>query len=335
VKKARLLAAALAAVILVTWLGVAAVSMVMATPAESFTEPAIVTFAPGTSSRAMAAELESRGVIRSQWAFLLLRAVRPRANLLAGEYEFEQPVSALRAFQKLARGEVLYHAITVPEGLNRFEVAEAVAKSGLVDRDEFLKITEGPGRIAAEFPEAKNLEGFLFPETYYLSRPVTAEKLIDMMLARFQKVFSEVTQGSDTRLQPYDLVTLASLVEKETSLPSEQGLVASVFHNRLRIGMPLQCDPTVIYGLVLQQRYQGRLYTADLRDPHEYNTYVHGGLPPGPIANSGRGALEATAQPAESDYLYFVAQAHGSEGHVFSKSLAEHNQAVAAYRKTQ
>jgi UPF0755 protein len=335
VKKSHLLAAALAAVILVTWIGVAGVSMVMATPAESFTEPAILTFAPGTSSRAMAAELESQGVIRSRWAFLMLRATRPRTNLLAGEYQFEQPVSALRAFEKIARGEVLYHAITVPEGLNRFEVAEAVAESGLVDRDEFLKLTADPGRIAAEFPGAANLEGFLFPETYYLSRPVTAEKVVDMMLARFEQVFSEVAQGSDTSLRPYDLVTLASLVEKETSLPAEQGLVASVFHNRLRIGMPLQCDPTVIYGLVLQQRYQGRLYTADLRDPHEYNTYVHGGLPPGPIASPGRGSLEATARPAESDYLYFVAQAYGSPGHVFSKSLAEHNQAVAAYRKTQ
>jgi UPF0755 protein len=136
-------------------------------------------------------------------------------------------------------------------------------------------------------------------------------------------------------LRPYELVTLASLVEKETSLPAEQGLVASVFYNRLRIGMPLQCDPTVIYGLVLQQRYQGRLFLADLQDPHAYNTYVHGGLPPGPIANSGRGALEATARPPESDYLYFVARARGSEGHTFSKSLTEHNQAVAAYRKTQ
>jgi peptidoglycan lytic transglycosylase G len=334
VKKAYLLAA-LAAVILVTWIAVATVSMVMATPAESFSEPVVITFAPGTSSRSMAAELKSNGVIRSQWSFMLLRAVRPRANLLAGEYQFEQPVSALRAFQKISRGEVLYHAITVPEGLNRFEVAEAVAKSGLVDRGQFLKITADPGRIAAGFPQAKSLEGFLFPETYYLSRPVTAEKVVDMMIGRFKKVFAEATHGADTSLRPYDLVTLASLVEKETSLPGEQGLVSSVFHNRLRIGMPLQCDPTVIYGLMLQRRYQGRLYTTDLQDPHEYNTYVHGGLPPGPIASPGRGAMEAAARPAESGYLYFVAQARGGAGHVFSKSLAEHNQAVAAYRKTQ
>jgi UPF0755 protein len=124
-------------------------------------------------------------------------------------------------------------------------------------------------------------------------------------------------------------------VEKETSLPAEHGLVSSVFHNRLRHHMLLQCDPTVIYGLVLQKRYRGGLFLSDLQDPHEYNTYVHGGLPPGPIANPGRQALEAAAKPAESDYLYFVAQAEGSAGHVFSKSLDDHNRAVAAYRRSQ
>jgi UPF0755 protein len=315
--------------------GIAAVTLFTATPAPGFAEPATVLFAPGTSSRTMATELESLGVIESRWPFMALRALRPQAKLKAGEYQFEQPVSAWAAFEKIAQGKVLFHAVTIPEGLNRFDVAEAVAKSGLISRDEFLKATENPALVAERFPEAKTLEGFLFPETYHLTRPVTAEQVIGMMVARFETVFAEVTQSAATDLQPYEVVTLASLVEKETSLPSEHGLVSSVFHNRLRHHMLLQCDPTVIYGLVLQKRYRGSLFLSDLQDPHEYNTYVHGGLPPGPIANPGRQALEAAAKPATSDYLYFVAQAEGSGGHVFSKSLDDHNRAVAAYRRSQ
>lgn len=313
----------------------AVVSLLTATPHHGFGEPATVIFEPGTSSRAMAAELESLGVIPSRWGFLALRGLRPRAKLKAGEYQFEQPVSAWRAFDKIAAGKVLFHAVTVPEGFNRFEVADAVAKTGLVSRDEFLKATENPARVAERFPEAETLEGFLFPETYYLTRPVTAEKVIGMMVTRFETVFAEVTAGATTDLQPYEIVKLASLVEKETSLPDEHGLVSSVFHNRLRHHMLLQCDPTVIYGLILRRRYRGDLSVSDLQDRHGYNTYVHAGLPPGPIANAGRGALEAAAKPAASDYLYFVAQSEGSEGHVFSKSLDDHNRAVAAYRKSQ
>ncbi len=326
---------ALGALLLAAAAAIAAAALLTATPAPDFEEPATVIFAPGTSSRAIAGELESRGVISSRWPFMALRALRPRAKLKAGEYQFEQPVSAWAAFEKVAQGRVLFHAITIPEGFNRFEVAEAVAKSGLVGRDEFLLATQNPARVAAQFPEAKTLEGFLFPETYHLTRPVTAEQVIDMMVTRFETVFEDAVRGSTSGLQPHEIVTLASLVEKETSLPSEHGLVSSVFHNRLRHHMLLQCDPTVIYGLLLQKRYRGTLFLSDLQDTHEYNTYVHGGLPPGPIANPGREAIVAAAKPAASDYLYFVAQSEGSAGHVFSKSLDDHNRAVAAYRRSQ
>jgi UPF0755 protein len=326
---------ALGVALLLAAASIGGLTLLTATPEPSFAEPAPVIFAPGTSSRAIAAELESLGVISSRWPFLALRALRPRAKLKAGEYQFEQPVSAWAAFEKIAQGKVLFHAVTIPEGFNRFEVADAVAKTGLVGRDEFLKATENTSLVGERFPEAKTLEGFLFPETYHLTRPVTAEQVIGMMVARFEAVLADVTREATSGLQPYEVVTLASLVEKETSLPGEHGLVSSVFHNRLRHHMLLQCDPTVIYGLILQKRYRGNLFLADLQDTHEYNTYVHGGLPPGPIANPGRGALEAAAKPAESDYLYFVAQAEGSEGHVFSKSLDDHNRAVAAYRRSQ
>jgi UPF0755 protein len=304
-------------------------------PRGSFSQPVIVDIQPGTSSREIAARLEREGLIASRWLFLALRLVRGRAPLQAGEYGFEQPLSAWDAFERIASGRVMFHPVTLPEGFNRFEVAAAVAATGLVTRENFLSETEKPGRLDGRFPSARNLEGFLFPDTYYLTRQMTPAQVVAMMVDRFDDVFQRALENKTSPLDSYDLVKLASLIEKETPLPSEHGIISSVFHNRLRRGMLLQCDPTVVYGLVLEDRYRGRLLLADLAIPHPYNTYVHSGLPPGPIGNPGSEALHAAAHPAETGYLYFVVAADGSAGHVFSETLDEHNRAVAQYRRSR
>jgi UPF0755 protein len=267
--------------------------------------------------------------------FLATRAARLRAKLMAGEYRFDQPMSVWDVYDHIASGKVLQHPVTIPEGLTRFEIASFVASRGFTSREEFLAECEKTDRIHDLVPEANNLEGFLFPETYQMTRPFSAPKLVDMMVARFRSVFQELSAARTQKLSSYELLTLASLIEKETGVGGERKLVSSVFHNRLDKRMLLQCDPTVIYALVLENRYQGRLTRDDLAIPNDYNTYVHAGLPPGPIANPGRASLEAAFEPAETDYLFFVAQAGGGGGHVFSESLEAHNRAVGAFRRSR
>lgn len=316
-------------------IGIAAVAYGVTSAYQGYEEPVVVMIEPGTSSERIGAELESRGVVRSRWLFLATRAARFQTKLMAGEYQFERPMSVWEVYGRIASGRVLQHPITFREGLTRFDIASLVERAGFSTREEFLAECEKAERIADLAPEAENLEGFLFPETYQMTRPFSAAKLVDMMVARFRSVFRELSAGTTTELKPYELVTLASLIEKETGIGGERKLVSSVFHNRLKKRMLLQCDPTVIYALLLEDRYQGRLTRDDLGIPNAYNTYVHVGLPPGPIANAGRASLEAAFVPAETNYLFFVAQAGGGGGHVFSESLEAHNRAVGAYRRSR
>ncbi len=304
-------------------------------PYSAFDEEVLFEYPEGTATRELAAQLESAGVIRSQYLFLAARALRPEANLQAGEYRFAGNASVWEVYQKFVEGRVHLRPITIPEGLTRFETAELIADAGYGTREEVLKLTADPALIRDLFPEAKSLEGVLFPETYLFPRNTSAQDVIEAMVAGFRKAFEAASKGKTTPLEPYEVVTMASLVEKETGVPSERGLVSSVYHNRLRRGMLMQCDPTIIYGMILEGRYKGRLFERDIRNPHPYNTYVHPGLPPGPIANPGRKSLEAAFAPEESDYLYFVAEIYGQPQHVFSKNLKAHNRAVAAYRKTR
>lgn len=275
----------------------------------------------------MAAQLEQAGVLPRGWPFLLVRLLRPRPVLQAGEYRFDGPLTTLEVFDKIARGEVFYHSLTIPEGYTMFETADAVAQTGLVSRDAFLAAARRGERIAGLVPGAETLEGFLFPDTYRLTRHTTAEELVGQMIRRFAEVYRDLPPAQNLR----EAVVLASLVEKETSVAAERPLVAAVFRNRLRIGMALQCDPTVIYALQLAGRYRGEIYKDDLAFKSPYNTYMHPGLPPGPIANPGRASLQAALAPAETNYLYFVADHQG--GHVFSADLNQHARAVAGYRK--
>jgi UPF0755 protein len=304
-------------------------------PYRGFEEPVTIQIEPGTSSRELAVALEEAGVIRSRWLFLAVRGMRPRTVLMAGEYRFWRRMTVWQVFDKISLGQVEYHRLTIPEGLTRFETADLIAAAGLFSREEFLAEAEQAHQIQGRFRDAVNLEGFLYPETYHFTLGITAREFVRMMIDQFYRVFEEVTRENSVSLTPYEIVTLASLIEKETGAGGERRLVSSVFHHRLTKNIRLQCDPTVVYGLILENRFRGTIYRSDLKDKHPYNTYVHAGLPPGPIANPGRASLEAAVKPAESDYLFFVAEPFGTGKHVFSETLQAHDRAVVAYREAR
>ncbi len=301
-------------------------------PYGDFPEPVVFEYVRGAAGAETAAALEQLGVVRSRWLFLAARALKPGAVLMAGEYRFSAPDTPAGILAKFAKGDVFLHPLTIPEGLTRFEVSRLVADAGYADEDEFLKLTADPAPIHDLFPEAKSLEGCLFPETYSLAKTATGEQILAAMLANFRRAFAAASQGVETELSPYETLTLASLIEKESGVPSERPLISAVFHNRLQRGMLLQCDPTIIYGLLVEDRYRGAIHVSDLKDPHPYNTYVHAGLPPGPIANPGEESLRAALSPADSDYIFFVANPGDAGDHSFSSSLREHNAAVARLR---
>ena len=302
-------------------------------PSDPFEEPVVVEIGRGLTSMEIAEKLEGAGVIASKWGFLWERLWDRSAKLMAGEYEFEGPISAAEAFEKLASGRVILYPLTIPEGLNRFEIAEIVASEGLSTKEEFIALTADPGLAKDILPEAKTLEGLLFPETYNLAKTSTVHDLLDAMLAGFRDALAAASSQRTAEISDWDALVLASMIEKETEKPDERGLVSSVFHNRLQRGMLMQCDPTIIYGLMLDGRYRGKIYLSDLSDPHVYNTYIHDGLPPGPIANPGLMSLNAAFAPDESDYLFFCAKPGHGQGHAFSTSLRDHNLAVQALRR--
>jgi len=291
-----------------------------------------VEIARGMSSREIAAVLASHGVIRSKWIFLGLRAVHPRSKLQAGEYRFAGEQSPWRVFDKIRRGDVFYEEFTVPEGSNIFDIAALLEQSDTVKPNDFLNAAADASGIRDLDAKAPNLEGYLFPSTYRVTHSTTARQLCRMMTDEFRKQWRGLV-GSMQTASAHRVVTLASMVEKETAIPQERPLVASVFANRLQMGMPLQCDPTTVYAALLEDRYRGGIHKSDLKSANPYNTYTHAGLPPGPIANPGTESLKAALQPATGDYLYFVARADGSGRHHFSATLAEHERAVAELRK--
>ncbi|MEZ5366724.1 MAG: endolytic transglycosylase MltG [Bryobacterales bacterium] len=263
---------------------------------------------------------------------------RPRLALKdvlqAGEYQFAQPVSVWDAFESSPPGPCCSTPSPCLKGSRASRSPNSSKRQASGSADAFLALTADPAPMRDIFPAAESLEGCLFPETYSFPRNTAPEKVLDAMLRGFRVAFDEAKRGSDSKLGPYEALTMASLIEKETGVDEERPLVSSVYYNRIRLGMLLQCDPTIIYGLILDDRYRGKIYESDIRDPHDYNTYVHPGLPPGPIANPGLASLKAAFHPADSDYLYFVAESAGKPSHIFSKNLQAHNKAVAQYRRT-
>jgi len=298
---------------------------------RGFSEPVVLEFPKGTTTRGIANELAKAGIIRESWQFLLARALRPTARLQAGEYRFSNAASVWDIYGRIARGDVFYYEITIPEGSNIFDIAQIVDRSGLVKGADLLKIARSPALIRDLAPDAPSLEGYLFPSTYRVTKNVTAPLLAKMMTDLFRKRWREL----QPKVPINQAVTLASLIEKETAVPAERPLVASVYVNRLRDRVALDCDPTTIYAALLEERYRGTIYKSDLASTNAYNTYKHPGLPPGPIASPGMASLKAALAPAETNYLYFVAKADGSGGHNFSATLAEHTRAVESYRNAQ
>jgi UPF0755 protein len=289
----------------------------------------------GTSRRAVAHILKNAGVIRNSFAFEFYARRHPKRTLEAGEYLFDHPLAGKDVFWKLANGEVYQQPFTVREGETIFDIARNLEAAKLMTAGDFLKAAEDPSEIKDLFPEARTLEGFLFPATYNLPRHAPAEELTEMMVRKFRDALADVlpngSEWSDPTVSIGSVVTLASLVERETPKPDERPLVAGVFTNRLARNMPLQCDPTVIYALQMDDEYNGTLTLKDLRLNSPYNTYRNKGLPPGPIGNPGEVAMRAALHPAQTDYLYFVANTQG--GHFFASSLADHNKNVAKYHR--
>jgi UPF0755 protein len=290
----------------------------------------------GSSERAVARILQNAGVLRSAVALDLYARRHSKRALQAGEYFFDHPLTGKEVFWKLADGDVFAQPFTVKEGETIFDIAENLHKAKIMTREQFLKAAKDPTLIHDIAPTATSLEGFLFPATYNLPRTPVPAELSAMMVRKFREALHEIApEGVNTSTSDATsllaLVTLASLVERETPKPDERLLVAGIFTNRLKKGMLLQCDPTVIYALQMQRRYNGTLTGRDLHMDSGYNTYVHTGLPPGPIGNPGEISLKSALHPADTPYLYFVANTHG--GHFFASTLAEHNKNVTKYRQ--
>jgi UPF0755 protein len=292
--------------------------------------PQDLLFPPGSSSKTMAAELQRAGVVRNRFAFELLHYAMPGKKLKAGEYRFVRAANGLEVFERIARGDVLVHTVVVPEGYNMFEIAAAVEAAGLGKKEEFLGVaTHDTALIHTVDPQAKTLEGYLFPDTYLFTRTMTMRDMVAAMVRRFQKE----SQTLGLRQDAHRVVTLASIVEKETADPAERPEVASVYANRLSKNMALAADPTVVYAAMLKGNYRGAIYQSDLQSDSPYNTYKFPGLPPGPIANPGAASLRAAMQPANTDYLFFVAVGDGTGRHHFSANFEQHERNVIAYRK--
>ena len=322
---------------------------------------------PGFSTRHIAAELKTAGVIRSSDAFVVWHYLHAGRSLKAGEYLFEKTADTREVHSRLVRGDVYYREVVIPEGFTMFDIARAVEDAGLGSRQDFLKAaTENTALIADLAPNAKSLEGYLFPATYQFTRIQSPHDMLAAMVKEFRQVARAIgliegpvdtgllpaesagsgspDAGSPDAESPEDrspedrspdmvqrTVILASIIEKETAAPEERPLVASVYYNRMAKRVPLQADPSVIYAELLQGTYQGALHHADMQADSSYNTYRHPGLPPGPIGNPGKSSLQAAMHPAQTDYLYFVSNGNGH--HRFARSLEEHNKNVAAYRR--
>jgi UPF0755 protein len=307
-------------------------------PAQSFKGydgvEQFVDLLPREGTGTIARKLVSAGVVRDRWTFrLALWRTGAARRLQAGEYRFDKPMTALEVASMIEHGKVFLRQVTFPEGLTLKEMSRIFESRGLGSSASFIAAARDGARLVEDTdPTARDLEGYLFPETYGLSRHAGALDLVRMMVARFHEVFTPELQAAAAAegLTPRQVITLASLVEKETARAEERPVVAGVFLRRLRAGMPLQCDPTVIYALVAMNQYDGNLTHANLLVDSPYNTYRYPGLPPGPIAAPGRASIDAAAHPAEVDYLYFVSRNDGS--HVFARTLEEHNRNVRQYQ---
>lgn len=304
-------------------------------PAAS-ARPVTVFFSPGTPTSQIFRRLAEEGVVRNGFqAEAYYRIFRSATPLEAGEYRFERPTPIGEIVDRMGHGDVVRHAVVVPEGLTSSETFELFWSRGIGNPEAFRRALKDTELLPGLARGAPDLEGFLFPQTYVVTRSTFSRHIVAQMAAEFRKNFTTELRERAHALgfSPGEAVTLASIVEKESGLPQEGPLIASVYWNRLRRGMRLQADPTVIYALKRDGRWTGTLYRSDYNYSSPYNTYLVDGFPPGPICNPGLKALKAALSPAKTDYLYFVADATG--GHTFSRTFEEHLHATAAARRLE
>ena len=286
----------------------------------------------GSSVSDIGRRLVEAGVVRDPYIFRVVHWQSGSSSLKAGEYRFSEPVNVETVVDRLARGDVYSRRITFPEGLTIPEMARVYETRGFGSAADFLRAARQSSIVVDLDPSTLDLEGYLFPETYALPRGTPASKLVELMVKRFRAVYEEGLrkQAEDQGLTTRQVVTLAALIEKETGHEAERPLVAAVYRNRLKIGMAMQADPTVIYALQKAGRYDGNLRRVDLEFDSRYNTYKYPGLPPGPIASPGKAALVAALNPADVRHLYFVSRNDGT--HVFADTLSQHSANVRRYQ---
>ncbi len=307
------------------------VAMFLAVPPAPDRGTKIFEIAEHESLARVAARLERDGLIRNRFYFITFgRLTRSERALKPGEYALSTALRPLDVLERFRSGTVVLHPVTIPEGYTIRQIAPVLSAAGLGDSDEFIRLTNDARFVESVGLNQPSLEGYLFPDTYAFPRRVSTEDIIRQMVARFQEVYSPRWDGqaASLGLTRHQIVTLASIIEKETGDEAERPFISAVFHNRLRLRIPLQSDPTVIYPI---KGFNGNLRKVDLVRDSPYNTYRRRGLPPGPIANPGRAALEAALYPASVPYLYFVSRNDGT--HQFSRSLREHNEAVDQFQR--
>jgi len=301
------------------------------TPATAGGEDQVFTISSGQRFAAVAGELASRGIISHPVKFkIIARRAAADTRIKAGEYLLSPSMSPREVLEKLVSGAVRLHRLTIPEGFTIDQIAEVVEKEGLGSAAAFKAAAQNRDTARAHGIAAASLEGYLFPDTYLFPRGTTAKEIVAAMLVRFEEIFTPAwhQRAKKMGLSVHEIVTLASIIEKETGAPAERTLISSVFHNRLKKGMRLETDPTVIYGI---EAFDGNLTRAHLAEATPYNTYLIEGLPPGPISNPGKAALEAALYPADTDYLFFVSKNDGT--HQFSTRFEEHSRAVDKHQR--
>lgn len=320
-------------------LGAVYITHLLQTPYKGYSEPKVaVTINRGMSLNSIVETLHQKGIIQNPW---LLKGIfmwkRTAGQSKAGDYVFDRQLTLIDVYEKLLKGEMSYTVVTIPEGTSIFDMPVLLQDKQLISSPEQLQNILRSSTVLKELksidPEIESAEGFLFPETYFLGKTDSAEKMVVLMIRQFKKQYGEQErrQARDLNMTTLQVVTLASLIEKETGKKPERPLISGVFHNRLKKSMLLQCDPTVIYALRLTDTYRGSLTYDDLKRESPYNTYVSPGLPPSPICNPGKASIQAALYPVGTDKLYFVSKNDGS--HHFSATLAEHNRAVQQYQR--
>jgi UPF0755 protein len=326
----RLIFGMIAIVFLLAVFFTLAFALFLVSPADKAAGDQVFVVKEGQSLREAAEELEEKGIVKSRRLFVLWAKLTGQTKQIkAGEYALSARMAPVGILKKLQKGMVITYAVTIPEGYTMEQIADLLESKGLVKKAQFLNLARDPKVLSHYGTPGPSLEGYLFPDTYHFSRGLPPLTLIDAMVKRFWQIVGPLKERADeVKMKMEDVVILASIVEKETGRPEERPAIASVFLNRLKRGMRLESDPTVIFGL---GAFDGNLKKDDLTRETPYNTYVIRGLTPGPIANPGLDAIKAVLYPARTDYLYFVSKNDGS--HYFSKTLAEHNRAVEIYQK--